>query len=109
MSLPRLFKPFQQVHGASVHPLLSAWFKTELGQELLQQERDILDRVLPSLFGYHLVQTGIGEPQWLAEASTIHNKLFVSKILDISWSWILLVHLTCHYSPHITVNTCNWI
>ncbi len=79
MSLPRLFKPFQQVHGASVHPLLSKWFRTELGQELLQQERDILDRVLPSMFGYHLVQTGIGEPQWLTESSTILNKLYVSE------------------------------
>ncbi|MBA54759.1 MAG: hypothetical protein CMK89_09930 [Pseudomonadales bacterium] len=79
MSLPRLFKPFQQVHGASVHPLLSSWFQSELGQELLKQEKDILDRVLPSIFGYHLVQTGIGEPQWLAESSTIHNKLYVSE------------------------------
>jgi len=79
MSLPRLFKPFQQVHGASVHPLLSKWFESELGQELLEEEQDILDRVLPSMFGYHLVQTGIGKPQWLAGASTIHNKLYVSE------------------------------
>lgn len=77
MSLPRLFKPFQQVHGASVHALLSGWFKTELGQELLQQEMVILNRVLPGIFGYHLVQTGIGEPQWLAENSTIHNKVYL--------------------------------
>jgi len=79
MSLPRLFKPFQQLHGASVHPLLSSWYKTELGQELLQNEKDILDRVLPSMFGYHLVQTGIGEPHWLAEASTIHHKVYLSE------------------------------
>lgn len=101
MSLPRLFKPFQQVHGASVHPLLSSWFKTELGQELLQQERDILDRVLPSLFGYHLVQTGVGEPQWLAESSTIHHKLYVSDQPQISDQY----HCVCSHLDDLALAT----
>lgn len=79
MSLPRLFKPFQQVHGASVHPLLSQWFDSELGKELLQEEQTLLERVLPSMFGYYLMQTGTGKPRWLAESSTIHNKLYVSE------------------------------
>ena len=80
MSLPRLFKPFQQVHGASVHRLLDLWFDTELGAELLAQEQCILDRLLPSLFGYYLVQTGIGRPQDLARSSTIHRKVYCSGV-----------------------------
>ncbi|MGB3622935.1 MAG: methyltransferase domain-containing protein [Ketobacter sp.] len=77
MSLPRLFKPFQQIHGSFVHQLLNKWFKSELGKEILQQEKALLERLLPSMFGYNLVQTGFGEPHWLAESSTIHNKIYL--------------------------------
>src|SRR3989338_2411199 len=77
MTLPRLFKPFQQVHGDDIHRLMSDWFKSELGCQVLDAERDLLDHLLPSMFGYYLVQTGVGEPQWLASTSTIHCKLYL--------------------------------
>lgn len=79
MSLPRLFQPFQQIQGSYVHDLLNQWFKTELGSELLEQERAIVEQLLPSMFGYYLVQTGVGEPRWLASSSTIHRKIYVSE------------------------------
>lgn len=77
MSLPRLFKPFQQIHGLNVHRLLTNWFRTDLGIQVLQAEKTVLDRLLPSTFGYYLVQIGVGEPQWLAESSTIQRKLYL--------------------------------
>lgn len=77
MTLPRLFKPFQQIHGINVHGLLTNWFRTDLGAQVLQTEKALLDRLLPSAFGYYLVQIGVGEPQWLAESSAIHRKLYI--------------------------------
>ncbi|MCG8535767.1 MAG: class I SAM-dependent methyltransferase [Pseudomonadales bacterium] len=77
MSLPRLFQPFQQIQGSYVHELLDQWFGTQLGTEILEQEKALVDQLLPSMFGYYLVQTGVGEPKWLASSSTIHNKLYV--------------------------------
>ena len=56
---------------------MSEWFRSDLGQVVLQNERALLDRLLPSMFGYYLVQTGVGEPQWLAGSSTIHRKLYL--------------------------------
>ena len=77
MTLPRLFKPFQQIHGIDVHRLLTEWFKSDLGTQVLQTEKAMLDRLLPSMFGYYLVQIGLGTPQRLADASTIHRKLYI--------------------------------
>lgn len=77
MTLPRLFKPFQQVHGLEVHRLLTDWFRSDLGQQVLQTEKAMLDRLLPSMFGYYLLQVGVGAPQQLADASTIHRRLYV--------------------------------
>lgn len=77
MTLPRLFQPFQQVHGSNVHRLLTDWFRSDLGSRVLQTEQALLNSLLPSMFGYYLVQIGVGEPQWLASSSTIHRKLYV--------------------------------
>ena len=37
------------------------WFTTELGQRLARQEKIILDKYLPDLFGYYLLQCGCPE------------------------------------------------
>ena len=37
---------------------LRAWYKRPVGQILLEQEREHLDSILPTLFGYHIVQVG---------------------------------------------------
>lgn len=79
MALPRLFKPFQQIHGSDVHRLMSDWFRSELGEQVLADEQALLDQLLPSMFGYYLVQIGVGEPQWLAGSSTIHCKVFLAE------------------------------
>ncbi len=77
MSLPRLFQPFQQIQGSYVHDLLDKWFETPIGKDVLEQEKDLLAQLLPSMFGYYLVQTGVGKPKYLTAGSTIHRKLYV--------------------------------
>ena len=37
---------------------LRAWYNRPVGQMLLEREREMLDEILPTLFGYHIVQVG---------------------------------------------------
>ncbi len=76
MSLPRLLKPFQQIQGRNVHGLLADWFNTTLGSEVITQEKLLLEQLLPSMFGYYLVQSGVGAPQFIVGSSTIQRKLY---------------------------------
>ena len=57
MTLPRLFKPCQQVHGTDLHRLLTDWFRSDLGAQVLQTEKAMLDRLLPYVSA-HLAQGG---------------------------------------------------
>ncbi len=50
------------------------WFKSELGQQLLGTERAILEQLLTTYFGYHLLQLSVQESQ-LCESSPIHNRI----------------------------------
>jgi hypothetical protein len=45
-------------HLAQQLTQLNAWYKTGLGRHILATERSYLERVLPKIFGYHLVQVG---------------------------------------------------
>ena len=38
---------------------LKAWFALPLGSHILDREREILDDILPDLFGYHFMQLGL--------------------------------------------------
>lgn len=81
MSLPRLFKPFQHFTGSYVHELVNEWFETEAGQRTLQAEKALLDQVLPSMFGYYLMQTGVGPPQLITDSSPIKHRFYVCEEL----------------------------
>jgi SAM-dependent methyltransferase len=50
---------------------LSQWYQMPLGQQLAVTEKACLDGVLPTLFGYHLVQVGQYSPVPLLQASKI--------------------------------------
>lgn len=52
-------------------PHIMAWFDTELGQELLQAERDTVERVIGALFGMHLVQFSVDSRITLFESSPV--------------------------------------
>ncbi|MDH5180707.1 MAG: class I SAM-dependent methyltransferase [Gammaproteobacteria bacterium] len=52
---------------------LAKWYQTPLGQTLLEVEKQQLDEILPSLFGYHLIQVGDIGSDSLLDASRISN------------------------------------
>ena len=56
---------------------LRDWFAGPVGTYLLDIEREHLGRVLPDLFGYHLVQVGRCGDRDLAETSRIHHRLLL--------------------------------
>lgn len=60
---------------------IRAWFNTDLGQELLAAEKRVLDRVMPSMFGYHMVQIGVhAETDLLSEAAGGHKFMLLPRI-----------------------------
>jgi len=61
-------KPYQQSED------FSDWCDSVLGQKLTYVEQQELDRILPDLFGYHLLQIGSIGPS-LSSASKIMNKV----------------------------------
>jgi SAM-dependent methyltransferase len=53
---------------------LNRWFKTPLGQRLLNTEADTLQQILPQLFGYHLIQIGdVGHGRLLDSSRIMHR------------------------------------
>ncbi|MBN4078803.1 methyltransferase domain-containing protein [Gammaproteobacteria bacterium AH-315-C21] len=52
---------------------LTDWYKQPLGQRLLEAEQELLDEVLPELFGYHLIQLGSPTENDLLRNSRIHH------------------------------------
>lgn len=61
---------------------LQLWFETDLGQGILQLEKHKISRVLPDLFGYHILQLGYLENHHLLDSSRISHKLISGLILD---------------------------
>jgi SAM-dependent methyltransferase len=56
---------------------LALWFRSAPGRELLRMEQAVLDRMLPDLFGYHIVQVGSGARALSLEASRIAHKVLI--------------------------------
>jgi SAM-dependent methyltransferase len=52
---------------------LQDWFKTPLGQYLLERERAYLDDVTPDIFGYHALQLGLPCLDLLQESRIAHR------------------------------------
>lgn len=56
---------------------LRAWYNRPVGQLLLAQEREQLDAILPTLFGYYAVQVGCLLGNDLLASSRISNKILI--------------------------------
>lgn len=56
-------------------PQLSDWFAQPCGQLLLENEQAVINELLPSLFGYHLLQMSMSETVELSQASPIHHRI----------------------------------
>ncbi|MGH1470091.1 MAG: class I SAM-dependent methyltransferase [Cellvibrionaceae bacterium] len=53
---------------------LEQWLNGSFGQELLSEEKELVDRALTDLYGFHLMQLGISRHVDLTEASTINHR-----------------------------------
>ena len=66
----------------AVRSELQQWFETDLGQELITLEQQKVSRILPELFGYHILQLGCLENYRLLASSRISHKIISSLVLD---------------------------
>lgn len=67
-------KPFHKCGSIEdIQRDLSSWYRSPLGQQLAQLEKAQLDSVLPTLFGYHLVQIGQYCDAALLQASKVSH------------------------------------
>jgi Methylase involved in ubiquinone/menaquinone biosynthesis len=68
------------------------WFQGALGQSVLHLENSYLSRLLPDLFGYHILQLGELRDAHLLDSSRIHHKIIASsRFLDAGSG----IHLVC--------------
>ena len=61
-------------------PVLEQWFSTSMGQEFLRQQRAAIDGMLPTLFGYHLMQLSVMRDLRLWDSSKIHHRFALSPV-----------------------------
>jgi len=65
------------ISGAIKRQGLRDWYRRRLGQHMLLAERQVLDDVLPNLFGYHLLQVGYPVDEVLWASSLIPNRILL--------------------------------
>ncbi len=53
---------------------LADWFDSPLGKLILASEQELIDRQLPDLFGYHLLQLSVSNRLQLSETSRISHR-----------------------------------
>lgn len=58
-------------------PQLAEWFEQPCGRLLVDSEMQVVDDMLPSLFGYHLMQMSVSETVELTRHSPIHHRITV--------------------------------
>lgn len=62
---------------------LASWFATPVGREMLAVEQALVNRLLPTLFGYHLVQVGFDSHHPLYGDSPISHKVILCPRLEL--------------------------
>lgn len=65
---------------------IQKWFESELGDEILSAQKQVINRLLPNLFGYHLVEIAINPNMGLACESLIGHKIVVSDRFQLGLS-----------------------
>lgn len=55
--------------------VLSSWFGNNLGKDVLTTEKGRISRVLPDLFGYHILQIGSPAGIYFLDSSRINHKI----------------------------------
>ncbi len=78
---------------------LRGWYNRPTGQLLLEMEREQLDELLPTLFGYHIVQVGALLGEGLMAGSRISHRVLLDPDRD---SETLLPH-ACAYPDSLPI------
>ena len=78
---------------------LQQWFRSELGRNVLLAERHRVDKVLPNLFGYHILQLGHDGVDNLLESSRISHKMITCSSFDKQVNGITRLFCASHSIP----------
>ncbi|WP_188749976.1 class I SAM-dependent methyltransferase [Marinobacterium zhoushanense] len=64
-------------------PAIMQWFDSPLGGELIEVEQQLLEQVLPTLFGYHLLQIGVDSRRPMFAASPVPHRILLGPSLEL--------------------------
>ncbi len=78
--MKRLLQAYRCTDTAAARRRLQHWYTTPLGQLVGEAERNLLEQVLPNLFGYYLVQLGAPQGEDLLSASRIAHRIILDDI-----------------------------
>jgi len=81
----------EQLPAEQLIPALCQWFDTPLGREIVQAEQALADSVLPTLFGYHLLQVGLDHRQVLFKASPVSRKVMLIPQMQLGVSPLTII------------------
>jgi len=73
--MKRLLQAYRCSDTVAARRQLRRWFGTELGGAVARAEGEELERVLPNLFGYHLLQVGAPMQEQLLDSSKITHRV----------------------------------
>jgi len=73
--LKRLWQSYRCASGVQARGELQQWYRGPLGRSLAQGERQVIDTLLPNLFGYHLLQVGAPLGTELTAASRVGHHI----------------------------------
>lgn len=69
----KLLRPRAVYPLAEMMPDIEQWFQTGAGKLMLQQQKKLLDELLPTVFGYHLMQMSVTRHSCLYDNSKIRH------------------------------------
>ena len=73
----------EETYTLNHHKLaLSAWFNGSLGKYVLDTEKLRISRILPDLFGYHILQIGCPAGTYMLESSRINHKIISMQVIE---------------------------
>ncbi len=78
---------------------LNKWFETPLGRRLLSEEKYFLQKILPRLFGYHLLQIGNVGYGCLLESSRVRHCCVLSRMAKTICSPYSSIHALADALP----------
>lgn len=100
---------------AEMIPRVEQWFSTSAGKELLERQQEVLDEILGTLFGYHLLQVSASRNLLSPRKSKIRHQFSIGPLsgagiagiadeeqlpIETESVDVVLLHHTMEYSQH---------